>query len=78
MAASTLPGAGCLSLRSAAGEHRISLPGERPLQQDKCRIVAEFGWYRGFWSVPILWLGRTFYLRILNCKKVAVKLVRGL
>lgn len=25
-----------------------SLPGVRPLQPNKCRIAAEFGWYRGF------------------------------
>lgn len=77
MAASTLPGAGCLSLRSAAGEHRISLPGERPLQRDKCCTAAEFGWYRGFLSVPTFWLGRIFYLRNSNCKKVAVESVKG-
>ena len=47
MAESTLPVAGCLSLRSAAGENIVVCRGKRPLQRNECRI-AEFGWYRGF------------------------------
>ncbi len=46
MAESTLPVAGCLSLRSAVGENIVVCRGKRPLQRNKCRF-AEFGWYRG-------------------------------
>ncbi len=46
MAESTLPVAGCLSLRSAVGENIVVCRGKRPLQRNKCRF-AEFGWSRG-------------------------------
>lgn len=62
MAESTLPVAGCLSLRSAASERYSSLPGEAPL------IAKQVSHYCGIWvvprniSVPIYIIGADFYL----------------
>ena len=74
MAESTLPVAGCLSLRSAVGENIVVCRGKRPLQRNKCRF-AEFGWYRGIFR-PDLYNWDGFFILSTNRSTNSISIER--